>query len=134
MEETTGVTDMATTTRTRRRLPRVDLTVFVPTVVLIAAEVWFLATQARSVLLPLIWMAPMNLLLLAYAVEESIALSMVAMLLFFARFVYLPVLLFAPMGNFLLFYALFMAPVDVLIVGYMTSAAGKRVTGSSSAT
>jgi hypothetical protein len=112
----------------------VDLTVFVPTVVLIAAEVWFLATQARSVLVPLIWMAPMNLLLLAYAVEGSIALSMVAMVLFFARFVYLPVLLFAPMNNFLLFYALFMAPVDVLIVGYMTSAAGKRVLGSASAT
>ncbi|SDF43777.1 hypothetical protein SAMN05216218_106138 [Halorientalis regularis] len=128
------MTDVTTTTRTRRWLPRVDLTVFVPTVVLIAAEVSFLATQARSVLLPLIWMAPMNLLLLAYAVEESLALSMVALVLFFARFVYLPFLLLAPMSNFLLFYALFMAPVDVLIVGYMTSAAGTRVLGSSSAT
>ncbi|MFB6084378.1 MAG: hypothetical protein ABEJ94_09055 [Halorientalis sp.] len=125
---------MAITTRPRRRLFGVDLTVLVPTVVLVAAEVWFLATQARSVLLPLIWMAPMNLLLLAYAVEESVAFPMVAMILFFARFVYLPVLLFAPMNSFLLFYALFMAPVDVLIVGYMTGAAGKRVVGSSSAT
>lgn len=126
--------DMTATTRTRRWLPRIDLLVFVPTVVLIAVEVWFLATQTRALLVPLIWMAPMNLLLLVYAVEESLALSMVGMVLFFARFVYLPFLLLAPMNNFLLFYALFMAPVDVLIVVYMTSAAGNRVLGSSSGT
>ncbi len=108
-----------------------NLTVFVPTVILIAAEVWFLATQTRALLIPLIWMTPMNLLLLSYAVEGSLALSMVGMVLFFARFVYLPFLLFAPMNNFLLFYALFMAPVDVIIVGYMISAAGNRVLGSS---
>ena len=125
---------MTATTRTRRWLPRIDLLVFVPTVVLIAVEVWFLATQTRALLVALIWMAPMNLLLLVYAVEESLALSMVGMVLFFARFVYLPFLLLAPMNNFLLFYALFMAPVDVLIVVYMTSAAGNRVLGSSSGT
>lgn len=118
---------MATTTRTTRRSRRVDLRVLVPTVGLIAAEVWFLTTQAGSVILPLIWMAPMNLLLLAAAVDESLALSLVTIVLFVARFVYLPFLLLAPTNDFLLFYALFMAPVDVGIVGYMTSAAGRRV-------
>ncbi|WP_336001740.1 hypothetical protein [Halorientalis halophila] len=122
---------MATATR-GRRLPDVDLKVLVPTLALIGVELWFLATQTRALLVPLIWMAPMNLLLVMYAVEESLALSMVAMVLFVARFLYLPFLLFAPMNSFLVFYALFMAPVDVVIVGYMITAAGRRFRGTAS--
>lgn len=110
-------------------VPGVDLKLLGATVLLIAAEAWYLTNQAQSVLIPLIWMAPMDLFLLVYAVDETLALSEVAVVLFFARFIYLPFLLLAPMSNFLLFYALFMAPVDVLIVSYAIRAAGRRALG-----
>jgi hypothetical protein len=123
---------MATTTRTRTTLPGVDVKLLVPTLALIAGEVWFLATQTTSVILPLIWMAPMNLFLLAYAFDETLALAEVALVLFFGRLFYIPFLLMAPMNSFLVFYLLFMAPVDVVIVAYVFGSAKNRVVSTGS--
>lgn len=120
---------MATVPTTRFDRPDVDLWVLVPTLLLIAAEGWYLLAQADSVLVPLIWMAPVDLLLLLYAVDEDLALAEVAIPLFAARVLFLPVLLVARMDSFLLFYALFMAPVDLLIVAYAARAAGGKLSG-----
>ncbi|MFB6164178.1 MAG: hypothetical protein ABEJ31_03375 [Haloarculaceae archaeon] len=125
---------MTTTTRPRLTRGGVDPVVLVPTLLLIAAEVWFLATRAQSVLIPLIWMAPMDLFLLVYAVDETLALSEVAIVLLAARLLFLPILLVARLNSLLLFYALFMAPVDVLIVAYAIRAAGRRLGSSATPT
>ncbi|MFD1587893.1 hypothetical protein ACFR9U_12970 [Halorientalis brevis] len=120
---------MATATRSRLAVPEVDLKLLVATCALIAAEGWFLTTQTQSVVLPLIWMAPMDLFLLVAAVDETVALGEVAMILFFGRFILLPFMFLAPMNSFLLFYGLFMAPVDVVIVGYVLRSAGNTALG-----
>jgi hypothetical protein len=118
---------MATRQRRRFGVPGVDLKLLVPTLLLIGAEAWYLTTQAEAWLLPLMWMAPMDLFLLAYALDESLALSEVALVLFFGRLLYLPYLFLSPMNDLLVFYGLFMAPVDVLIVGYAIHHAGRTV-------
>ena len=123
------VTKMATAHRSRLAVPGVDLKLLVATCALIAVEAWFLSTQTRSVMLPAIWMAPMDLFLLVSAVDETLALGEVAMILFFGRFLLLPFMFLAPMNSFLLFYGLFMAPVDVVIIGYVLRSAGTTVLG-----
>lgn len=107
---------MATAQRTNLSIPGVNLKFLLPTIALFVAEAWFLATQTASIVVPLIWILPMNLLLLAYAFDESIALAEVAMILFFARIIYLPYMFLAQMSSVFLFYGLFMAPVDLFIV------------------
>lgn len=123
---------MATRRHTRFELPGVDLKLLVPTLALIGAEVWYLTTQAEAWLLPVMWMAPMDLFLLAYALDESLALSEVALVLFFGRLLYLPYLFLSPMDDLLVFYGLFMAPVDALIVGYAIHHAGRTVIDAAS--
>jgi len=124
---------MATRQHTRFGLRGVDLKILVPTLALVAIEAWYLTTQAQAWLLPLLWMAPMDAFLLLYAYDESIALSEVALVLFFGRLLYLPYLFLSPMDSLLVFYALFMAPVDVLIVLYATRRAGRTVADAASA-
>lgn len=121
---------MATATRNRRVVPGVDLPVLAATVVLIALEVWFLTTQTQSMLLPLLWMAPMDLLLLAYALDESLRFVEIVMMLFFGRFLLFPVIFLSNTNSFLLFYGLFMAPVDVIFAGYVLRSAGRTFFGS----
>lgn len=118
---------MATRQHTRFGLPGVDLKILLPTLVLVGVEAWYLTTQAQAWLLPVMWMAPMDGFLLLYAFDESLALSEVALVLFFGRLLYLPYLFLSPMNSLLVFYGLFMAPVDVLIVLYATRSAGQTV-------
>ncbi|WP_136716714.1 hypothetical protein [Halorientalis salina] len=124
---------MATATRNRLDVPGVDLSVLAGILALITVEVWFLTTQTRSVMLPLIWMAPMNLFLLAYAVDETLAFSEVVMMLFFGRFLLLPFLFLSRMNGFPLFYGLFMAPIDAVFASYVLRSAGHAVFGGSTA-
>jgi len=122
---------MATANRPRFAVPGVDVTALAGIAALIAVEVWFLTTQTRSMLLPLIWMAPMNLFLLAYAVDETLAFTEVVMMLFFGRFLLLPFLFLSRTSSFPLFYVLFMAPVDAVFASYVLRAAGRAVFGRS---
>lgn len=124
---------MATATRTRHVVPGVDLKLLAGIFGLIAVEVWFLTTQARSMLLPLIWMAPVDLLLLACAVDETLALSEVVMMLFFGRFLLLPFMFFSQVDSFLLFYGLFMAPLDAIFAVYVLRALGRTIFSGSAA-
>lgn len=99
--------------------PGVDLKLLVAVLALVAAEVWYLATQATAVLLPAFWMVPMATVLLLYAVDESLALATVAAVLFSGRLLLLPFLVvLTPIDSFLLFYVLFLVPVDVLVLLY----------------
>ncbi|WP_247009247.1 hypothetical protein [Halorientalis litorea] len=104
--------------RVPRVPPGVDVKLLVPVLGLIAAEVWYLATQASAVIFPAFWMVPMAAVLLLYALDESLSLATVTAVLFSGRLLGLPYLFLAPMDNYLLFYGLFMAPVDVLILLY----------------
>jgi hypothetical protein len=124
---------MATANRPHVHAPSVDLKLLIPTVLLIAAEAWFLLTQTTYVIVPLMWMAPMDLFLLVAALDETLAMSEIALILFVGRFLFVPFLLVVPMSNFLLFYILFMAPVDVMIVAYTLRATGRKITGAGAA-
>lgn len=105
--------------RVPRVPPGVDVKLLVPVLGLIAAEVWYLTTQASAALFPAFWMVPMAAVLLLYALDESLSLATVTAVLFAGRLLGFPYLFLAPLNNYLLFYVLFMAPVDVLILLYM---------------
>lgn len=85
-----------------------------PVAYVFAAEAWYLLNRAESVL-PLAWLVPLNLGLLAYALEELVTLWHTIVVLSVARVLFVPVLLLAGMDDFGLFYVLFVVPVDLLI-------------------
>ncbi len=85
-----------------------------PVAYVFTAEAWYMLNRAESVL-PLAWLVPLNLGLLAYALEELVTLWQTVVVLSVARVLFVPVLLLAGMDDFALFYVLFVAPVDLLI-------------------
>jgi len=108
------VLQVSTVARVRQWVPGRFPVTLLPVAYAFAAEAWYLLNRADSVL-PLAWLVPLNLGLLAYALEELVTLWQTVVLLSVARVLFVPVLLLTGMDDFALFYVLFVAPVDLLI-------------------
>lgn len=106
---------MSTTARVRQWVPGRLPVALLPVSYVFAAATWFLLHRAESVV-PLVWLVPLTLGLLAYALEELVTLWQIVVVLTVARVLFVPVLLLAGTSDFTLFYALFVAPVDLLTV------------------
>jgi hypothetical protein len=101
--------------QTRQVVPSVNPKLL-PLVAFVAAEAWFLGTQTAAIIVPLIWLMPLNLFLFSSAVGDSVAMKQMALVLFFGRIPLLPYMFLSQMGSIFTFYFLFMAPVDAFIV------------------